>query len=254
MTFNIRFGTAQDGDNAWPLRREFVFRVIRDDSPDILGVQEALQFQLDELLAEFPHFGLLGIGRDANGGGEYSAILYRRSRFDIWKTDVFWLSDTPDKPGSVSWGNQLPRICTSVRIFDRQNACSFYVFNTHWDHQSQPARVRGGQLIAKRLQARAGKLEPVIVMGDFNVGEHDSARAPLKEAGLRDSYRDNQSNISDSGTFHGFRGSTEGEKIDAILVSNHWVVSAADINRRKFANRYPSDHFPVTATASLKEP
>lgn len=247
MTFNIRFATASDGPNAWPKRREMVFEVIQRFAPDLLGVQEALRMQLDEFCEQLPQYVAIGAGRAADGGGEYSSILFRRDRFDLWESGIFWLSDTPGVPGSTSWGNELPRICVWARLFDRQTNQTFTLFNTHWDHQSQPARERGGQLIAERVQARSVTDDPVIVMGDFNVGEGDVARQPFVTAGLRDSFRDLHSSATDTGTFHGFAGRTSGEKIDAILVSSHWRVVEAAIDHSNQAGRYPSDHFPVTA-------
>lgn len=252
MSFNIRFGTAPDGENAWPLRRELVLETINAYAPDIVGLQEALKSQLDELVEAMPQFGSVGCGRDADGEGEYSAILYRRKRFDVVNVGNFWLSETPSEPGSTSWGNQLPRICTWMRVFDHQAARRYYVFNTHWDHQSQPAREQSGRAIADRVAQRESSPDPVIVMGDFNAGETNPARQPLLAIGLRDAFRVLHPEASPVGTFNGFKGRLDGEKIDTVFVSQHWKVLEATIDRTEREGRYPSDHFPVTATLTLE--
>ncbi len=252
MTFNILTST-NDGENSWPKRREMVFEVIRQAAPDVLGLQEALRGQLDELATTFPEFAALGVGRQADGGGEYSALLYRRARFDVEASGTFWLSATPEVPGSTSWGNQLPRICCWARLFDRSSGNRLYVYNTHWDHQSQPARVGAGELIAKRVAERVGASDPVIVLGDFNVGAGNNARAPLVDTGMRDSFRDLHAKATEVGTFNAFDGRTNGKKIDAVLVSKHWQVVAATIDRSNRAGRYPSDHFPVTALLRVSD-
>lgn len=254
MTFNIRFGTAPDGENAWPKRRELLMSTIRDADPDVLGVQEALRSQLDELTKKFPQYALVGIGREANGGGEYSAIFFRRARFELAAADTFWLSATPESPGSRSWGNTLPRICTWVRLLDRTTGRRIWIFNTHWDHESQPARLESGRLIAQRIKAIPPD-EPVLVLGDFNAGEQNPAIAALTDDGrlLRDSFRELHPRDEHAGTFHGFGGVPGKEKIDGIWMRGPWrVVDAAIVHAHEGA-RFPSDHFPVTATVALEE-
>jgi len=252
MTFNIRLGSAADGENAWPKRRALLFDSIKQADPDVLGLQEALRMQLREFNDRLPHLVSVGAGCAADGGGEYSSILFRRDRFDLWESGTFWLSDTPNQPGSTSWGNTLPRICVWARLFDRQTKQRFYVFNTHWDHQSQPAREGAGALIAQRVEQRACTDEPVIVMGDFNVGSDNPARAPLVAAGLRDSFVEVHPNATDIGTFNAFQGRKTGAKIDAVLVSKQWKVLDAEIDHTEQAGRTPSDHYAVWAQLEVR--
>src|SRR3954462_1568528 len=145
MTFNVRYGTAPDGPDAWPLRRPLALRVIADFAPALLGLQEALRGQLDDLARAFPRYGEIGVGRDDGAqGGEYAAILYDRQRLTPLASGRFWLSDTPEVPGSMTWGNRFPRIVTWARFADgARGGATFTVFDTHWDHESQPARERG---------------------------------------------------------------------------------------------------------------
>lgn len=256
MTFNIRYGTAADGENSWPQRRRLTFRVIRDFAPVVLGVQEALRFQLDEIERDARHYGEIGVGRDDGvEKGEYSAILYDQRRLEVLEQGTFWLSDTPNVPGSMTWGNQYPRIVTWGRFRDGTTRATFYVFNTHWDHESQPARERSAGLLRERIRARRAADDPVLVTGDFNAGEDNAAfRALLTPSdGLRlyDTFRVPHPNATETGTYHAFRGERSGPKIDAILASAEWQTIAAAIVLDRENGVYPSDHFPVTATLVL---
>lgn len=251
MSFNIRYGSADDGEDAWPLRQDMVFRVIREYEPSVLGLQEALRFQLDEIRAALPQFREVGVGRDDGvAAGEYSAILYDHRRLDVLDTGTFWLSDTPEAVASTSWGNGITRIVTWARFKDEAGDATFYVFNTHWDHESQNSREMSAGLLMERIAAREYD-DPVLVTGDFNAGEQNPAFLRLlsgeHDVALRDTYRELHPDDTDVGTFNGFSGETTGEKIDAVLVSPRWEVLEATIIRVSRAGRFPSDHFPVTA-------
>jgi len=248
MTYNIRYGTADDGPDAWEHRRELALRVITNNRPDVIGVQEALRFQLDEIGAAFPLLAEVGVGRDdGKTSGEYAAILYDEERLELLGSATFWLSDTPEVVGSTSWGNRIPRIVTWARFRDRRARRTFYVFNTHWDHESQPSRERSAVLLLERITAREHASEPVFVTGDFNAGESNPAFVALLDGGLTDTFRALHPEATDVGTFHGFEGDRGGEKIDAVLASSGWGVRKAWIVTLDEGGRYPSDHFPVMA-------
>lgn len=280
MSFNIRYGTARDGDDAWPRRRELVIDRIRAHDPDVIGLQEALRFQIDELLAAFPGYASLGVGRDdGKAAGEHAAIFYRKARLkpaapqptqppqsesSLRAHGDFWFSETPAMPGSTSWGNSITRICTWARFEDVAASRPFYVFNVHLDHQSQPSRERSAVLLAERIAARASS-DPVIVTGDFNAGEDNAAMLylmgkaesvptlkdspePVQPApALRDSFRVAHPEAREVGTFNAFKGATDGDKIDFILIDGVWEVIVAEIDRTMPEGRCPSDHFPVVA-------
>lgn len=278
MTFNIRYGTADDGDNAWPKRRELLFDVIRANDPDIIGLQEALRFQLDDLHAALPQYSEIGVGRDdGKTRGEYAAILYRTDRFVVSPDDsgTFWLSDTPETPGSKSWGNTIPRICTWARLRERGGvpgggdaSTPIDIYNVHLDHQSERSRQMSVQLLLSRITRRAYANETIIVTGDFNCGESSAGIRAMQAAdehnhiapgtsgwpALVDSFRvvHPKGSDIDVGTFHAFKGTTDGDKIDYIFVPHFTSVRSAEIDHTSRDGRYPSDHFPVTATIQLR--
>jgi endonuclease/exonuclease/phosphatase family metal-dependent hydrolase len=246
MSYNIRYGTANDGPNRWELRRGHLIDLIKTQSPDVLGLQEALHFQIDEMLTALPDYKMVGVGRSDGGqGGEYSAILYRASRLVVRRTGTFWFSDTPEIVASNTWGNAIERICTWAHVDDKQGG-SFYIFNLHLDHISQPSRERSVALLLERIKVRA-PVAPVVVTGDFNTGEANAAtRAML--AVFRDTFRVVHPTATEVGTANAFKfGETRGEKIDYIFVESATDVLSAEILRTAIDGRYPSDHFPVIA-------
>ena len=258
MTFNIRYPNRIDGPNYWDQRVELVANTIKEANPDILGVQEAFRAQLDDLKPHLAEYAEVGVGReDGVNQGEYSAILYKPARLEPLENGTFWYSDTPEVPGSVSWGNKVTRICTWGRFRDKPTGRAFYLFNSHWDHESEPARDRSARMLADRVVARAHPKDPVILTGDFNTVETSE---PLKyllggikgaPAVFRDVFRALHPDTADTCTFHVWKGVTEGPRIDYILTEPSASAESCSIVRTAFDGRYPSDHFPVTAAVSL---
>ena len=259
MSFNIRYGTANDGENHWKNRREMLFDLLKEQNADLIGVQEALDAQLREIAVAVPVYATVGVGRDDGATrGEYAAILFRRDRFHVSDSGTFWFSDTPEVIASRSWGNTITRICTWARLVDRDGRALWH-FNVHLDHISQPSRERSTQLLAERIAARRRTNEPVIVTGDFNVGEanpaiHTLLRPPDgKAAPFVDTFRVLHPDEKTVGTFSGFKfGEINGDKIDYVLVQPGTEVLSAAILRTSRENRYPSDHFPVVARVRLR--
>ncbi len=250
MSFNIRYGTAPDGANHWALRREFVAETIRSSRPHLLGVQEALSFQVDYLQAKLPGYQRLGVGRDGGEAGEFSCIFVDTRRLSVTRSGTFWLSETPEVVGTKGWDAALPRICTWAVLHDRETNARFVHLNTHFDHRGKQARERSSHLITSRLDHFPGL--PVLLTGDLNAEEGSAAVQELKSKGLRDSFRVLHPDRVPAGTFSGFSGRMTGTKIDYVFVSEQWQVHAAVIDHREVDGRNPSDHYPVTAEISLK--
>ena len=136
MTYNLRYASSES-ENAWPLRRPIMAELLREKQPDVMGTQEGLLQQLNDLLADLPGYARIGVGREGGDKGEFSAIFYRTNRLEVSDMGNFWLSDTPNVAASTSWGNKLPRMATWAKFHDRTANRDFYFLNTHLDHQSQ---------------------------------------------------------------------------------------------------------------------
>ncbi|MGE3313880.1 MAG: endonuclease/exonuclease/phosphatase family protein [Planctomycetaceae bacterium] len=263
MTFNIRFGTAKDGENHWEKRKEFLVETVKAFDPDLLGTQECLAFQRDYLVEQLPGREPFSIGRDdGSEKGEMAAILFRKERFEKLDGGHFWLSEAPEKPGSKSWDSSLPRIVTWLKLRDRKNAGTppFVYFNTHFDHRGKEARQNSARLMRQRIDA-LGPGIPVVVTGDFNCDEgSDPYRALFQvvqgePVRLIDAFRSaHKTRGRNEGTFSGFQANRSGgPRIDWIGCSPEWEVLSSEIDRTERDGRTPSDHVPVTAVLRLRK-
>ncbi|MGB1759881.1 MAG: endonuclease/exonuclease/phosphatase family protein [Verrucomicrobiales bacterium] len=258
VAFNIRFDNPKDGENAWPNRKEMVGKWIESESPDVIGLQEALRHQINDIKKVATAYSEYGVGRDdGKSRGEHCTILYLKKRFTLDKKDcgTFWFSDTPEKIASKSWGNEIPRICTWARLIHKKTGKGFYLYNVHYDHQSQSSRIGASNLIIERISNRKQSNEPIILMGDFNAAEKNPAITVFKEEPLKlvDTFRVVKPDEKMVKTFHGFRGgSFMGGKIDHVLILPKTAeVRSAEIIRFNKDNRYLSDHYPVRAKLSF---
>lgn len=278
MSFNIRYGTARDGDNRWDKRRELVVQAIENFDPDLLGTQETLQFQADYLLKNLSGFEYVGTSRDKDPkSGEQCGILFRKERFEKVEAGQFWLSENPDQRASKSWDSSLPRIATWVVLKDKVNKKKSLVFiNTHFDHIGHQARLESAKLIRNWIEKKHAD-DAVIVTGDFNCGEssrpYNALVNKMNDIEIIDSYRASHSDAGHSdtghsdtgqtrtgqkesnkqeGTFSGYRGNKAGARIDWILHSEQFETTKATIDRFNVKGRYPSDHYPVTAVLKFQ--
>ncbi|TVZ57976.1 endonuclease/exonuclease/phosphatase family metal-dependent hydrolase [Flavobacteriaceae bacterium MAR_2010_105] len=253
MTYNIRLDVASDGENAWPNRKEFLSSQILFYNPDILGVQEARPNQMDDLKLALETYKAIGLGRDGNGQGEYSAIFYNTKKVKVEIEETFWLSETPDKV-SQGWDAAYPRICTYGLFSLIKSGKKVWIFNTHLDHVGAEAQQKGMQLILKKIEEVNTNDYPVILTGDFNVEPNSELFKNLNES-LNDSKELAQLTFGPNGTFNGFKfHEPVTRRIDYIMVSKsdqievkkHAVLSSSiDL-------KYPSDHFPVLVKFNLK--
>ena len=259
MTFNIRNSYARDGENDWKYRKELVYQTIRDYSPDILGLQEANHAQQNELLTALPEYEFVGIGAKGGTKGQYCSILYLKNRFSVDKTETYWLSDTPTEPSST-WGNHHLRIFTYANLVEKETGHIIHTYNCHLDDGSKKAREKSVRQIGEHILQQPSN-EPFVFMGDFNAPENSVTIQQLGNFKTQkgetihlasDSFRMLHPDRKDVGTYHGYIGNTQGDKIDSIFVPPATEVLQASIVRTSSNDRYPSDHFPVTATLRFK--
>ncbi|MGB5157644.1 MAG: endonuclease/exonuclease/phosphatase family protein [Desulfobacterales bacterium] len=259
MSFNIRRGTARDGKNHWKYRRSLVHEILDLYCPDVLGLQEALDFQIPEISAMLPGYKNVGIGDLGGSKRLHNTIFYDANRFELSEEGTFWLSDTPDIPRSKGWGNIMPRICTWVRLIEKNSGQAFYFYNTHLDHLSQGSRKKSVIFLIKRIHARSYP-DPFILTGDFNARERSApiqylkGKSPLRiktkltvinPTPLVDTFRVRHPKNRNSVTFHGFRKYFFRFRLDYIFVPSSVRVLDAKIIQLRWKKCYPSDHFPL---------
>ncbi len=253
MSFNIRYGKANDGENRWEKRDWLVAKTIKNFDPDLLGTQETLKFQADYLHRELKGYTYFGRSR-MKTPNEHCGIFFRTKRFTQLAGGHFWLSTSPEVPESKSWDSSLPRMATWVLLNDKsaEDAPPVLFLNTHFDHRGTKARTESAGLIRQRLGSlRAiAQAATVIVTGDFNTPEGSEPYKALLEAHdtLRDTFRvAHPRQQTNEGTFGAFSGRTAGGRIDWVLADKTLFIKSASIDRTAENGRYPSDHYPVTA-------
>lgn len=249
MSFNIRFGSAKDGENSWPHRKDLVVEAISRFDPDLLGLQESVGFQVEFLAGKLPEYEVYSVPRTPDGG-ESCAIFFRKSRFEKVAEGTFWLSETPSEPGSKSWDSSLPRIVSWVILQDGETGRKLVFANTHFDHRGEIARLESAKLIRTTIPAIAKSL-PFVVTGDFNCIDGSAPHLALlqEESPFLDTYRVLYPEVKPErdGTFTGFQERHNERRIDWVLCSSDLHVKSAAIDRFRKGGRVPSDHYPVTA-------
>jgi endonuclease/exonuclease/phosphatase family metal-dependent hydrolase len=247
MTFNIRYGTAEDGPNSWQHRRRLAADLIRREAPDILAIQEALAFQLEDLSEVLDGYRKLGQHRDGNLEGEFSGLYVRDERIDVVEWGELWLSPTPDSIGSVGWDAALPRMAVWADVRPAGEEGAVRVYGTHFDHRGAQARLESARLL---LRHSAGGPPPVF-LGDFNAPEESEPMTVFLNQGFRSAVLSLHPETK-VGTFNGFRDSTGGRRIDHILVDPSLAIDRAEILRASGQAPWPSDHFPVIARLRIR--
>jgi len=253
VTFNIRYASLGDDNRSWLVRRDLVVDLITTMDPDVLGLQEVLSVQALDLRQTFDGYGFVGVGRnDGEFDGEFAAILYRLERFEAIDEGHFWMSATPEAPGTVFEGSAAIRMSSWVALRDRLTSRELLVLNTHWDHVSADSRERSATLTRDQLATLAeGRV--VIMTGDLNTTPTSApvqlllADEPTGSPALVDGYRHIHPEAQDNErTFHNFNGRTSGQRIDYVLHDAQLRTLEAEIVRTEYDGVYPSDHFPVT--------
>lgn len=253
MTYNIRYNNPDDGPHAWSNRRDRVASTIRFNRADLIGVQEALKDQIDDLARLLPEYDWLGVGRDdGREAGEFSAIFYRKSRFQPLERGTFWLSRTPSIPGSKDWDAAITRIATWAHFKDLEADTSLYHFNTHFDHRGAVAREKSAELILNRLRRRAGR-HPAVLTGDLNFTPEAPGYRILADS-LADALHATEEPHHGPVATHygGFVVTHEpGRRIDYIFTRGGLRVLQHATLSDNWQGAYASDHLAVVATLAV---
>lgn len=253
MTFNIRLNTNADSSNAWRYRKDKVVSQLKFYDVDILGIQEGLIDQVNDLKRAISSHQFVGVARDdGKERGEFSGLFINTEKFKILNSGTFWLSLTPDIPGSKSWDAAITRICTWAYLKDKSGKHKFYVFNTHLDHMGKISRVESVKLILSKIDELAAGY-PVILTGDMNSSDEDD---PIKTINARQNkiHLFNSAEVSaeghygPTGTFNNFENHEVNEKpIDFIFVTQSFNVLKHATISESWNGHFSSDHFTVLA-------
>lgn len=252
MSWNIRYANPRDGANAWRHRRDWVAEIIQREHVDIVGLQEVLKGQLDDLKKRLPKLQVYGVGRDdGKSKGEFTPILFRPDRFELIEKSTFWLSKSPEKAGSRDWDAAITRIASWVKLKDRRTKRVFYVVNTHFDHRGKTARAESAALLIRQLRKKFAD-HPVILTGDFNAVPNSKPYQTLIGAAkprgrfFRDSRKESKSKpTGPASTWNGFRKIVPHRRIDFVFVTDSVTVLEHRTLTDQKKGRFPSDHLPV---------
>ncbi|WP_462353154.1 endonuclease/exonuclease/phosphatase family protein [Alistipes timonensis] len=249
MTLNMRYDNPEDGANNWRFRRERIAELIRSEAVDLLGTQEVLANQFDDLQALLPGYRAVGVGReDGARAGEFNAVFFRSDRFELLDSGVFWLSENPETPGSKGWDGACERLATWTVLRDKSGGELLFI-NTHLDHIGEQARREGVALLLRRIETlRAGR--PVILTGDFNAEPSSPVVARIvADSALRSAWDTAPIRSGSAWSFSDFGQLPEEERplIDYVFYGGGLEVVSCSILPDTLGGGYLSDHAPVEA-------
>lgn len=244
MSFNIRYGTAKDGDNAWDKRKVAVIEMLKDQNPAVFGVQEALPMQIDYICNKCPYYANVGVGRDdGKDKGEHMSVFYNKDVVELLDWGTYWLSETPDEP-SYGWDAVCRRTATWTLLKVKATGQKFYFVNTHLDHKGAEAQKKGLALIVERIGAMNPKKLPMILTGDFNVSPDSPSLVDLDKI-----MKSARKYALDSDTTPSYNGWEKPKTvIDYVYYSGFAKCTDFKVVTKEYDGRkFVSDHCPVTA-------
>lgn len=255
MTYNIRYDNPADGDNGWEKRRGPMSDLLRFYSPGIIGFQEVLNNQLEDLKTYLPAYKSFGAGRDDGATkGEYSPIFYDTTKYQGIAAGFFWLSPTPAEP-SKGWDAAITRICTWMHLKDLATQQEFFVFNTHFDHKGAIARKESAILIIDKIRELNSPGLPTLLLGDLNATPDSDVYNTLNVGGLGDAFKLSQTKpYGPVGTSGGFTAQSIGtNRIDYIWSNNRtFKVTNYHCISDNLNGKLCSDHLPIIAEVTFK--
>ena len=260
MTFNIRYDFKNDGQNRWHNRVDLIVKSIEQADADVVCLQEDKRHQIEDLQPKLGDYEFVGRGRNATGSGERCSILFKTDTFKLKDSGSFWLSDTPDVPGSNTWRDKYPRVVTWALLAPKKpKGHLVLVLNTHLaEGRRDEIRRRGSDVIADwikaRIEGKKGEEIHVVLSGDFNTGEGTDPYRVLTdgEVKLRDAWKEGKTVAKSPGTFCGFRGLQTRERIDWILVGGPTRVLRVVKMDDQIDGRWASDHYALVADIELR--
>ena len=249
MSYNIRYDSKDDAakGHGWQVRKPEIVKLLKFYQPDIIGMQEVLKNQLDDLTKAMSAYESVGVGRDdGKEKGEYAPILFNTAKFELEKSGTFWLSKNPEKPGK-SWDAALPRICTWAVLKVKSSGKKVYFFNTHFDHVGVEARKESAKLILQKIREISGGND-FILTGDLNLTpDTEPIKIFVAASEVNDSKAKAEITLGPEGTFSGFElGKLPlDRRIDYVFTSTNFKVKSNLVLNTTYGDNYPSDHLPV---------
>lgn len=253
MSFNIRMDNPADSLNNWKYRKDAAAKVITDYAPDVVGMQEVLKNQLDDLKSRLPQYTALGVGRaDGKEAGEFSSLFYKTDRFDLLRSGTFGLSENPDSIGLKGWDAACERIVTWAVLKDKASGKELAAFNTHFDHVGEVARRESSVLLLAKIREIAPGL-PVIITGDFNGTPDSEPITILTKGGMKNASSVARTVEGPAWSFHAFGRvpMEERQMIDFILVNEQVSADRFEVVADAPEDGYLSDHAPLVAGLTI---
>ncbi len=249
MSFNVRYGSASDGNNSWDYRKADLYKMLETEKPLVVGLQECQMNQRNDIVDNCKEYDAIGVGRDDGAGkGETCSILYHKGSCEIVKWGSFWLSETPDVPGKKGWDANNVRVATWARIKVLATGKEFFYINTHLDHKGPKARSEGMKLVMKKFKELNPSNLPQLLTADFNTTQDDpifnECLKTMKNARLTAPKTDNRA------TYNGFVGGKT-TIIDHLFLSGFEILEYKTVDQKWGNTQYISDHYPVYALAKI---
>lgn len=250
-TFNVRYDNPADSMNNWKYRKDRVADFVKSQNLDVVGMQEVLHNQLEDLKARLPEYTEVGVGRDdGKTQGEYSPLFFKKDRFDLLDSNTFWLSQYPDSVGFIGWDGACTRIATWAKLKDKNSGRIIMAVNTHFDHVGTEARTKSALLIIDKIKEIVGE-QPAVLTGDFNVSDKWDAYQTIttNEFVMKDAFKIAEKKEGVDYTFHDFGRipADSCEKIDYIFVTPQIKV-VDELIPAETPGQFLSDHNPHVAT------
>ncbi|KAJ0326981.1 hypothetical protein COL5a_006537 [Colletotrichum fioriniae] len=271
ITYNIRWATPDPGTNEapWSTRRPHLFSQLNYETAarpeSLVCMQEVVEEQLLDIAQDLgPAWSHVGVGRDDGvAAGGFSPIYYQPGTWTLAENRTYWLSETPDVPGSKGWDAALPRIVTVASFRHVDSGVPLVYMCTHFDHVGQVARERSAELLvslAKEWENSTEGVVPVFLGGDLNIEPDNAAYQTLIADGNLHDIRDvvpESRRVGFSKTYTAFTDDTSDDTfLDHLFVRDPVVRGMDFLTHAVLPNHfddgvYISDHRPVVADVMI---